>query len=318
MSSFLLSVVVPVYNVDKYIIECFSSIFDCFQNKYPVEVIFINDGSTDLSEKILINQIFNLDDTIKDKVTLINQENKGLSGARNTGIFYAKGKYIYFLDSDDYLHKDFFEKILPILEADYDVVEFNSVKFHYENNRLVEKYHQNIRSAGLNIIHTEESRLDLFSWQDWAVWYRIFNKKLISKDLFPEGYLYEDIMTVPFIYNKVNKVFSLDEYLIFYRMNPNSIMNTKSLKALKSINYALNIFDKNEKTSYLNIVRSRFIIASVFNLIRNNGLFETFVWLRRNSKTLNKSDYNLVRSKKLKLANKYPLLLLAYAFIKNR
>lgn len=318
MSSFLLSVVVPVYNVDKYIIECFSSIFDCFQNKYPVEVIFINDGSTDLSEKILINQIFNLDDTIKDKVTLINQENKGLSGARNTGILYAKGKYIYFLDSDDYLHKDFFEKILPTLEADYDVVEFNSVKFHYENNRLVEKYHQNIRSAGLNIIHTEESRLDLFSWQDWAVWYRIFNKKLISKDLFPEGYLYEDIMTVPFIYNKVNKVFSLDEYLIFYRMNPNSIMNTKSLKALKSINYALNIFDKNEKTSYLNIVRSRFIIASVFNLIRNNGLFETFVWLRRNSKTLNKSDYNLVRSKKLKLANKYPLLLLAYAFIKNR
>lgn len=318
MSSFLLSVVVPVYNVDKYIIECFSSIFDCFQNKYPVEVIFINDGSTDLSEKILINQIFNLDDTIKDKVTLINQENKGLSGARNTGILYAKGKYIYFLDSDDYLHKDFFEKILPTLEADYDVVEFNSVKFHYENNRLVEKYHQNIRSAGLNIIHTEESRLDLFSWQDWAVWYRIFNKKLISKDLFPEGYLYEDIMTVPFIYNKVNKVFSLDEYLIFYRMNPNSIMNTKSLKALKSINYALNIFDKNEKTSYLNIVRSRFIIASVFNLIRNNGLFETFVWLRKNSKTLNKSDYNLVRSKKLKLANKYPLLLLAYAFIKNR
>lgn len=318
MSNFLLSIVVPVYNVDKYIIECFSSIFDCFQNKYPVEVIFINDGSTDLSEKILINQIFNLDDTIKDKVTLINQENKGLSGARNTGILYAKGKYIYFLDSDDYLHKDFFEKILPTLEADYDVVEFNSVKFHYENNRLVEKYHQNIRSAGLNIIHTEESRLDLFSWQDWAVWYRIFNKKLISKDLFPEGYLYEDIMTVPFIYNKVNKVFSLDEYLIFYRMNPNSIMNTKSLKALKSINYALNIFDKNEKTSYLNIVRSRFIIASVFNLIRNNGLFETFVWLRKNSKTLNKSDYNLVRSKKLKLANKYPLLLLAYAFIKNR
>lgn len=318
MSNFLLSIVIPVYNVDKYILECFSSVFNHFKDEYCVEVIFVNDGSTDLSKEILVNQIMGLGNLIKTKVTLVNQENKGLSSARNTGISFARGKYIYFLDSDDYLHKNFFKKILPILDEDYDIIEFNSIKFHYEKDKLIEKYHKNIKNIGLNIINNEELRLELFSWQDWAVWYRIFNRNLISENFFPEGYLYEDVMTVPFIYSKVKKVFSLDEYLIFYRMNPTSIMNLRNTKCLKSTNHVLNIFHKAEKNPYLNIVRSRFVIASVFNLMRNNGLMETFFWLKKNSIILNKNEYELVRSKKLKLANKYPLLLLIYAYIKTR
>lgn len=318
MDNVLLSIVIPIYNVEKYIKECFLSIFDKFEKDYPVEVIFINDGSTDLSKIKLIDEIKKLEESIFSKITVIDQNNKGLSGARNTGISYAKGKYIYFLDSDDYLHKDFLKKILPILDEDYDILEFNSIKFHYEKDKLIEKYHKNIKNMGLNIINNEELRLDLFSWQDWAVWYRIFNRNLISENFFSEGYLYEDVMTVPFIYSKVKKVFSLDEYLIFYRMNPTSIMNARNTKCLKSTNHALNIFNKAEKNPYLNVVRSRFVIASVFNLMRNNGLIETFFWLKKNSIILNKSEYELVSSKKLKLANKYPLLLLAYAFMRNR
>lgn len=314
----ILTIVVPVYNVGQYIYDCVDSIFSQLKESNTVEVIFINDGTKD--DSINIIEKYLIGHNLKNNINfiIINQANKGLSGARNTGISIAKGKYIYFLDSDDYLHKDFFKKILPLLNEDYDIIEFNSIKFHYKKNKLIERYHRNIKNMGLNIVNNEDLRLDLFSWQDWAVWYRIFNRNLISENFFPEGYLYEDVMTVPFIYSKVEKVFSLDEYLIFYRMNPNSIMNARNTNCLKSTDHALNIFNKVEKSPYLNVVRSRFIIASVFNLIRNNGLIETFFWLKKNSIILNKSEYNLVRSKKLKLANKYPLLFLVYAFMKSR
>lgn len=314
----VLTIVVPVYNVGQYIYKCVDSIFSQLKEFNVVEVIFINDGTKDNSinviEKYLIDH--NLENNVN--IMIINQANKGLSGARNTGISIAKGKYIYFLDSDDYLQKDFFKKILPLLNEDYDIIEFNSIKFYYENNKLIEKCHRNIKNMGLNIINNENLRLDLFSWQDWAVWYRIFNRKLVSENLFPEGYLYEDVMTVPFIYNKVEKVFSLDEYLIFYRINPTSIMNVRNTKCLESTDHALNMFNKFEKSPYLNVVRSRFVIASVFNLMRNYGLIETYFWLKKNLIILNKREYNLIRSKKLKLANKYPLLLLVYVFMKSR
>lgn len=313
-----LSIIVPVYNVSSYIYDCLSSIFNQLKNCDVVEIIFINDGTKDDSMNIIQKYLIDHDLENYKNIKIINQCNMGLSAARNTGISQSKGKYLYFLDSDDYLNDGFFEKILPLLNEDYDIIEFNSIKFHFKENKLVKKYHKNIRNTGLNIVYTEVIRLDLFSWQDWAVWYRIFNRNLIGDNFFPKGYLYEDVMTVPFVYNKAKTVFSLDEYLVFYRMNPTSIMNTRNKKCLISTNYALNMFDAAEKTPYLNIVRSRFVIASVFNLIYNNGFIETFIWLRKNSMTLNKNEYELVRSKKLKLANKYPLLLLIYAFIKTR
>lgn len=318
MSGFVLSIVIPVYNVEEYIRDCFLSVFNFFQNDYPVEVIFINDGSTDLSHKVLIEEIEKLNNIIKNKVILVSQLNKGLSAARNVGISMAKGKYIYFLDSDDFLHRDFFINVLPLMGSDFDIIEFNSIKFHYENEKMIKNYHKNILNNGFNLIDSEQARLELFSWQDWAVWYRIFNRNLITDNLFPEGYLYEDIMTVPFIYNKIKKVYSLDEYLIFYRMNPNSIMNKKNSKCLNSTNYALNIFNCVDKTAYINVVRSRFIIASVFNLIRNEGFIKTYIWLKENSIKLNENDLILVKSKKLIIANKYPLMLLFYAFFKNK
>lgn len=318
MSKFFLSIVIPVYNVEKYIKECFLSVFDSFQDEYPVEIIFVNDGSTDSSKEILINEIEKLNSVVKNKVTLVTQLNKGLSGARNAGISIARGTYIYFLDSDDFLHKDFFKNLLPLLGNDFDIIEFNSIKFHYKNNEIVENYHKNILNKGLNLVDNEQSRLQLFSWQDWAVWYRVFNRNLITESFFPEGYLYEDVMTVPFVYNRVKKVYSLDKYLIFYRMNPNSIMNTKNKKCLISTDYALNIFNYADKTPYLNVVRSRFIIASTFNLVRNDGFIKTYFWLKENSINLSKSDLKLVKSKKLNIANKYPLILLFYIFLKNK
>ena len=93
-----LSIIVPVYNVEKYIKSCFDSIFSNFKNFFKVEIIFINDGSTDASLQILEELYQELPTSFKEKIKIISQKNRGLSGARNTGINIANGKYIYFFN----------------------------------------------------------------------------------------------------------------------------------------------------------------------------------------------------------------------------
>ena len=98
------SVIIPVYNVDKYLEECLQSV--CSQTLKDIEIICINDGSTDKSGQIL------KDFAKKDKrIILIEQENRGVSIARNNGLKAARGEYIGFVDSDDCIDPDFYEKL---------------------------------------------------------------------------------------------------------------------------------------------------------------------------------------------------------------
>lgn len=107
----ILSIIVPVYNVEKYIRKTMESIFDSSYPNNEVEVIVVNDGTKDNSMSI-VN-----DFAIKfDNLKVINQENKGLSEARNTGLKIAQGKYVWFVDSDDWIERGFVSKILPLLK----------------------------------------------------------------------------------------------------------------------------------------------------------------------------------------------------------
>lgn len=311
-----LSIIVPVYNVEKYIKSCFDSIFSNFKNFFKVEIIFINDGSTDASLQILEELYQELPTSFKEKIKIISQKNRGLSGARNTGINIANGKYIYFLDSDDFLDNAFFDEILPLLKNEYDIIEFDSIKFYVQDSKFFKKYHRNTLDSGLknikNINNQNQFKIINFSSQDWAVWYRVFNRALITKNFFPEGYLYEDVMTVPFLYDKVEKIYSINKSLIHYRYNPNSIMTTKNSKCEVSINHALEKFDLNPKSAYLDIVRARFIIAATENLLKNISIFETFKWLMKNHKKIEPGNACSVSSRKLLLSNSFPLLTIFY------
>lgn len=112
----LLTVVVPVYNVESYIASCLDSIIKA---KIPnMEVLVINDGSTDQSEKVILPYVERYPDLIK----YIKQENHGLGNVRNVGLKYAKGKYIASIDSDDTIHSNFFREALPYLEKDVDII----------------------------------------------------------------------------------------------------------------------------------------------------------------------------------------------------
>ena len=114
------SVIIPVYNVEKYLGECLDSVLR--QTLEDIEIICVDDGSTDGSAKMLAEY------AAKDpRIRIITQANAGLSAARNVGMDAATGKYIYFLDSDDYIKDDAMEKCFSICERDgLDQLVFNS------------------------------------------------------------------------------------------------------------------------------------------------------------------------------------------------
>ena len=119
----LISVIVPAYNVEDYLGECLDSIIN--QTFTDIEIICVNDGSVDSTL-----DIFNDYASRDERINVISQENKGLSGARNTGLKHAKGKYIYFMDSDDYLEVNALERMYSAAEEkSADIVFFKLINF---------------------------------------------------------------------------------------------------------------------------------------------------------------------------------------------
>ena len=126
------SVIVPVYNVEKYIEKCANSLIN--QTLSDIEIIFVNDGSTDGSIQI----IEQYENNFKEKVKCVSKDNGGLSSARNYGIPYATGEYIAFLDSDDYVELDMYETMYnKAKEDDFDMVECDFI-WEYPNKSKID------------------------------------------------------------------------------------------------------------------------------------------------------------------------------------
>lgn len=185
------SVIVPVYNVEEYLEECLESIFQ--QTQKEIEVIAVNDGSTDSSLSIL-EQI----ESKESRLHIITQENHGLGYARNVGLEYARGKYVYFIDSDDYLNDaTALEQCYACAESKtldlvaFDAVTFGEMGVGSDNNyNRIGILPENIVMSGMEMLHTAYSRGSLVVTA--YLWYadREFLKKHNLK--FPIDMLYED------------------------------------------------------------------------------------------------------------------------------
>ena len=128
-SNVKVSVIVPVYNVEKYLKDCLNSVIN--QTLEDIEIICVNDGSTD-------NSLAILEDYAKkdSRIKIINQKNKGLSGARNTGMKHVQGEYILFLDSDDWLKEDALSELYwSHLDDNLDMLFFQTVDYYEEDGR---------------------------------------------------------------------------------------------------------------------------------------------------------------------------------------
>lgn len=208
------SIIVPVYNVEEYIDDCLKSIKN--QSFKDYEVIVVNDGTKDNS----------MDIVKKYDVEIINQENAGLSAARNTGVKKAKGDYLIFLDSDDYIEKDLLKKINDSLDDNPDIVRFQIQEVYQDKKIKYEEESFNTTSgveAFNNIVkyHFIEN-----------AWCYAINRKyyLDNKFEFSKGTYHEDYGLIPLVIVKATKVKSISYIGYNYRQRENSIMSSKDYK----------------------------------------------------------------------------------------
>lgn len=261
-----ISLIIPVYNVEKYIIQCLESVVP--QLSEYIEVILVNDGSPDNSMSLVNEYIDKIDPKIQKQIKIINQKNKGLSGARNTGIDHADGEYIAFLDSDDILYSGYFDALLNIInEFSPDIVEFDAVRFGDNGENY--PFYQLSKTEGIYEIN-EDYLKNLCNQSIWYAWKRIYNKKLFASIRYPVGVNFEDIYTTPYLFIEAKTIYLLPKKLIGYRVNAGSITNTKNEKNLKDLKNASLFLNKDVKShNYLLggvVSMSRIYISDVMSV----------------------------------------------------
>lgn len=209
------SFIVPVYNVEKYLERCIDSILN--QSYENFEIILIDDGSTDNSGKIC-DKYSELD----SRIIVYHTENKGLSQARNKGIKASKGKYIIFLDSDDYWIDDKLDKIANICnKKNLDILAFNYEIYDISSKKIVKKkaidFDNNIDKviSGEKFLNSILNKNPLYEWYAW--FYVIRREMLIdSKLLFKIDTKYEDVDLIYKIILNAKNISAIDESILRY------------------------------------------------------------------------------------------------------
>ena len=212
------SIIIPNYNKADYLKECLDSIFNQTIDKSKYEVLFIDDGSTDNSLEI-----------IKDyDIKLFNTNRKMAGGARNKGIENAKGEYVLFLDSDDYLYSnDVLEKLDKHI-TDEDSINLSFVREYIDNKEIINDF-------GLSIEEKlEKSKL-------LACYTKCFRREFIQQFRFLEECYYEDVSFSIEVLCNIKKESDFQEPFIFYRYVENSITKTKEISAKKMIDVLIQI-----------------------------------------------------------------------------
>ena len=210
----LISVIVPVYNVEAYVAKCIESIQN--QSYQHLEIILVDDGSTDDSGDIC-DQYAAYDDRIK----VIHQENGGISAARNTGIEAANGDYITFVDSDDYIAPNMYEDMLHILkDNDLDILECTA--FRDKDGTIIE----GCNDGSLEIFNRHEALKMAMHDCFIAVWSQMYKRSAIGDVRFPVGRKFEDTAVSYLFIANTNRVGHINRCYYYYRLNPNSITQT--------------------------------------------------------------------------------------------
>ena len=214
MGNELISIVVPIYNVENYLRQCLDSIQNQTYKKF--ECIMVNDGSTDNSQQIVEEY---LEDS---RFKLINQSHKGLSGARNTGISHIREEstFVAFVDSDDYIYSNFLETLIEHIEDDVDIIEGMIEYFHDEIK--VDNVSHNFEKK---ILITKDDKLRELALNKLrvSVFPKLFRKSLLTEVFFPEEWIFEDLAVVPELVSNSKKWIKLPKVIYGYRIRPNSI-----------------------------------------------------------------------------------------------
>lgn len=288
-----LSVIIPIYKVENYIVECLESI--CSQLVDNVEVIVINDGTPDDSMKIAHYYISENYKHLEDQFVFINQDNQGQSVARNNGIISASGDFIAFVDSDDFVAKNYIEVILKNIDNEIDVLSFCGQAFN--NKKMLKKVINKNLNAGqyCNDYYFVEQN---FKNCEWMCWSRVVKKDFLKENKFPVNVYLEDMYFFMGIYIKIKNIKHVDDIIYFYRQHADSSTNSKSVKyynsfvfmidfLIKSINSSTDQFSKNLYQISLN----KTIYSYVYELAYSNHFADILMRLKRYGEYLSTRHY---------------------------
>ena len=224
----LISVIVPIYNVEKYLARCVDSIVN--QTYKNLEIILVDDGSSDRCPQ-MCDDYAEKDSRIK----VVHKKNGGLSDARNAGMAVATGEYISFIDSDDYVSDDFFECLLDVMNKENsDIAECSVVKF-YEDNRF-DEFSDDL---SVKTYDTQDAMSALIAENPFHqhVWNKLYKTELVKDIPYAVGKLNEDEFWTYQIFGRANKVARLNKTMYYYFQRSSSIMgvgyNIRRLDALE-------------------------------------------------------------------------------------
>ncbi len=266
-----ISVILPVYNVEAYLEECLDSIIS--QDLQDIEIICVNDGSTDNSLKIL------QDYAINDKrIIILDQKNQGISGTRNNGLKKAQGEYIFFSDSDDYLLMPNALSLLYTTASlqDLDILSFDFTIVGEQEKEYHVKRKSGIVSDGKHFLQNGDS--------DVMAWCKLYKRDYLTSIHFfyNESIIHEDDEAHPRLYINASRTSHIRTVLYAYRQRANSIMTQKiSLKHFSSLAVIISTYETllqresdNSFRKYLKKQIAFYAIRYYFLLQENNDLTE--------------------------------------------
>ena len=233
------SVIIPCYNVEEYLSDCLLSLIG--QTFKDIEIICINDGSADNTLDIL-NEFAQKD----SRVIILNQNNNGVSAARNKGIEISKGEYITFVDSDDWVSENYIEKL-------YDAITQNNSDIAASTIIRWRKNHQKYRVhyTEEKVFETLEDKIKTCSIPKCCyIWNKLYKTELVKNHKFSEGVYFEDMLWIPEVLKQSGKLVTVPNINYYYRVNKSSIVkkkpsDKKQLDSFYAHKYIVEFFEEN-------------------------------------------------------------------------
>lgn len=298
------SVIVPVYNIEAYVARCLDSLMQ--QDLKEIEIIVVNDGSTDNSPEICKSYAKKY-----PNIKYISQHNQGLSAARNTGIDAAKGEYIGFVDGDDFVKKEMFSTLYNnAIENDVSI-SCCGYEEYYDNGETYAPIASGIRKK-----YKRYEALDLFLVDRYfgvLAWNKIYKRELFRNIRFPVGELYEDILTVYKLIDLAGGLYydSTPQYYYYYRSDSisNAQFSPKTLGIIGAVDEVVEFYRENiGKPKYLYIGQVMFYLLVLGKMYRAGE--DDRKLLRSIKKIISQNWRRIFFTKKVSMRGKAKLLVI--------
>lgn len=302
-----ISVIIPVYNVEKYLRKCIESVLNQSFRNY--EIILVDDGSTDSSGLICDEY-----SSKYDFITVIHKANGGLSQARNRGIDTSVGDYIIFIDSDDYVHPEMFKTLFDLNKKCGSEISACDKAFVFENNGLIEYGTENEKEW---IFTPEEAFVkitDFYGKLGMEMWNKLYKRELFNQIRFPEGKIFEDQATQYKLIFNAKKISYIEKSLYFYLRRENSITtqiySEKEKQRLEMVNQMVS-FIRNEHCNILpDVVLYKLLSCNltIINKMIKAGIYD-YDFLGRVKQDTEK-ELNIINYEKISMVRKIQFLLI--------